>query len=262
MAHIYTSYCEPPMQLLDFLRTPIVKPQWTAPDSGKRFETPVERDESWLSIHPDHRNNARRWKDFNFPLLRIVLKRFLDHQICLYHVQLDSAWLRSDDYDSPSLTPTVNPELVLIDHVNIALRDSATQAGVWRRLLLEPGRASKPVTIAPHSSICGDTMGSQQKGYPPDPIGNGFVGTLYNSPLQRHVYNARRKPTAVEHMEGTRRKRDQDTRTRLAEAEKQRPPARCAIGKYSGDACLAFRKAELTINFIIPKTAEHAVFQS
>ncbi|KAM0808817.1 hypothetical protein AB5N19_09160 [Seiridium cardinale] len=129
MAHIYTSYCEPSMQLLDFLITPIVKPQWTAPNSGERFEAPAKRDESWLSIHPDYRNNVRRWKDFNYPLLRIVLKRFLDHQICLYHVPLDSAWLRSDDYDSPSLTPIVNPELVLIDHVNIALRGSATQAG-------------------------------------------------------------------------------------------------------------------------------------
>ncbi|ORY63051.1 uncharacterized protein BCR38DRAFT_435746 [Pseudomassariella vexata] len=45
---------------------------------AKRRATSVPKNEGWLKLAPDRLRHVRRWKDFNYPVLRVALKNILN----------------------------------------------------------------------------------------------------------------------------------------------------------------------------------------
>ncbi|KAI0134531.1 hypothetical protein BJ170DRAFT_610250 [Xylariales sp. AK1849] len=69
-------------RLIDLLREYIPRPP-VIMDINSIPQPAIAEDDAWLSLAPDHRNHVKRWKDFNYPVIRVALRDFLDYPVSL-----------------------------------------------------------------------------------------------------------------------------------------------------------------------------------
>ncbi|KAI1875308.1 hypothetical protein JX265_004366 [Neoarthrinium moseri] len=65
-----------PYGLIDLLREPI--PNISAETKSDDARRTGLRDTAWLSLHPNHHDHVTRWRNFNYPVIRVALKELLD----------------------------------------------------------------------------------------------------------------------------------------------------------------------------------------
>jgi hypothetical protein len=118
-----------PYRVIDLLREPI--PELPSRiDVNTRHTLSISKDDAWLSLPADHRSYVKRWKDFNYPVLRVALKDFLDQPVSSNFDSALKTWpdsvVRTEGQDEspamdlPSLTTLGNElNLALIHGVHL-----------------------------------------------------------------------------------------------------------------------------------------------